>query len=163
MVKNLWWRASSDCIPTRSQLRLKYVDIDATFPLCINDHESISHCLVECPTATASWNRTGIGVNTSVEGTFISWLAALFQTYDKDRLNIIAMTCWALWRVRNDKVWKGKNARVETVCNLAKNTLYRWAKVQDELEVPTNCCISDKRRSVREMEQAIDKGVKSQC
>ncbi|XP_062086518.1 uncharacterized protein LOC133792627 [Humulus lupulus] len=47
------------------------------------------------------------------------------------------MTCWALWRVRNDCVWKGKVARVATVTSLAKNTLDQWTKAQDRFEVPT--------------------------
>ena len=71
-----------------------------------------------------------------MEGTFASWLTSLFQSHEGDQLKVIAMICWALWRVRNDSVWKGKQARVKSVCNLAKNTLYNWTKAQDKLEVP---------------------------
>ena len=51
----------------------------------------------------------GIHVTTSMEGTFASWLESLTQRYDEDCLKRIAMICWALWRARNDKVWKGKH------------------------------------------------------
>ncbi|XP_062094300.1 uncharacterized protein LOC133800357 [Humulus lupulus] len=136
-VKDLLWRASSNCLPTKVHLRLKHVDIDPTCPVCQVSRESINHCLVECPFARASWARTGIGVCTNVEGTFSAWLESLFYTLDDEQRKIVAMTCWALWRVRNDCVWNGKVARVATVTNLAKNTLYQWTKAQDKFEVPT--------------------------
>ena len=135
-VKDLLWRASSNCLPTKVQLRLKFVDIDDACPSCNNERETISHCLVECSIARASWNRLGIQVDTHVEGTFASWLEALIQRYDGEQLQLIAMNCWVLWRVRNDKVWKGKHARTETVCRLATTTLFQWSKAQDRFEVP---------------------------
>ncbi|XP_062085344.1 uncharacterized protein LOC133791431 [Humulus lupulus] len=114
-----------------------HVDIDATCPVCQVSRESINHCLVECPFARASWARTDIGVSTIVDGTFSAWLESLFKIFDEEQRKIIAMTCWALWRVRNDCVWKGKVARVATVTNLAKHTLVQWTKAQDKFEVPT--------------------------
>ena len=110
--------------------------------MCNSDRESIPHCFVECPIARASWNCIGIGVNTHVEGTFASWLAALFQSHDGDQLKVIAMICWALWHVKNDSVWKGKQSRVASVCNLAKCTLYQWTKAQDKLEVSTTAFLT---------------------
>ncbi|XP_062086997.1 uncharacterized protein LOC133793717 [Humulus lupulus] len=142
-VKDLVWRASSDCLPTKVHLRLKHVDIDTTCPVCQVSGESIIHCLVECPFARASWARTGIGVCTSVEGTFSAWLESLFQTFDDEKRKVIAMTCWALWRVRNDCVWKGKVARVATVTSLANNTLDQWTKAQDRFEVPTAAFLTE--------------------
>ncbi|XP_062114086.1 uncharacterized protein LOC133825112 [Humulus lupulus] len=105
--------------------------------MCHSARELTSHCLVECPIARACWDRTGIGVINQVHGTFAEWLETLFQTLDDDQLKIVAMICWALWRVRNDSVWKGKCARVNMVCNLAHSTLVQWTRAQDKFEVPT--------------------------
>ena len=135
-VKDLLWRAATGCLPTKVQLRLRHVDIDVSCSLCNDGRESINHCLVECPFAQDCWARTGIGVGTSVGGTFSAWLEALFERFDGEQRKLIAMTCWALWRMRNDSVWKGKSARASTVLVLAKSSLNQWTKAQDKFEVP---------------------------
>ncbi|XP_062100043.1 uncharacterized protein LOC133805913 [Humulus lupulus] len=47
------------------------------------------------------------------------------------------MTCWAIWKVRNDVVWKGKIPRVATVHHLATSMLEQWTRAQNKVETPT--------------------------
>ena len=116
-VKDLLWRAVTECLPTKVQLHLWHVNIDSICTLCNFGMESINYFLVECPFAHVCWACTGVGVSTTVGGIFSAWLEVLFQRLYGEQRKLIVMTCWALWRVRNDSVWKGKIAMVANVYN----------------------------------------------
>lgn len=45
---------------------------------------------------------------------------------------IFVMTCWAIWRVRNDVIWNGKGASVASVGVSAQNSLIQWQEAQDK-------------------------------
>ena len=69
------------------------------------------------------------------------------------------MTCWALWWVRNDSVWKGKIARVATVYILAKSTSNQWIKARNKFEVPT-CAFLTGKDGAKRWRRPIDGVVK---
>ncbi|KAM6544107.1 hypothetical protein CsatB_008554 [Cannabis sativa] len=141
-VKDLVWRAASNCLPTKSMLRYKRVNIDATCPVCSSSNETILHRLVDCSFARACWVNTGLGVDLDHSGTFTGWIEASFQSFDGDQRKIIAMTCWAIWKARNDCVWKEKTASVAAVTILASSMLEQWSKAQDKTHVPTAAFLS---------------------
>ncbi|XP_060968743.1 uncharacterized protein LOC133036240 [Cannabis sativa] len=118
-------------------LRYRHVNIDTICPVCSSNNETILHRLVECSFARACWVNTGIDVDLEYVGTFTGWIEACFQTFEGDQRKIIAMTCWAIWKARNDCVWKEKSASVATVTVLALSMLEQWSKVQDKDYVPT--------------------------
>lgn len=93
-VKDLLWRATTNCLPTKVQLRTKHVNIDARCPSCQIERETISHCLVECSFAKACWDRTGIGVTNA--GSFAGWLDDMLDGAGDENRKEIAMTCWAI-------------------------------------------------------------------
>uniref|UniRef100_A0A803Q2A7 Reverse transcriptase domain-containing protein n=1 Tax=Cannabis sativa TaxID=3483 RepID=A0A803Q2A7_CANSA len=136
-VKDLLWRTASNCLPTKVQLRFKHVNIDSNYPLCTSNCETILHRLVECPFARSCWERTGIGVSIHVAGTFTGWLESCFRLFDGEQRKIIAMTCCATRKVRNDYVWKKRNVNVASVTLLAKGMLEQWSKAQDKFHVST--------------------------
>lgn len=72
-VKDLLWRAASNCLPTKTQLLSRHVSVDAICPLCQTQKEIISHCLVECTFVRSCWNRLNDKVNTEVTGSFVTW------------------------------------------------------------------------------------------
>lgn len=59
-IKDMVWRSVSNCLPTRAQLRLKYVDISSSCPRCHCAIETISHCLVDCDFAKNCWKMAGL-------------------------------------------------------------------------------------------------------
>ncbi|XP_030477950.1 uncharacterized protein LOC115694989 [Cannabis sativa] len=69
-VKDLLWRAASNCLPTKVQLRHRHVNIDSIFPVCSLDSEIILHHLVECSFARACWVNTRLGVTIDYARTF---------------------------------------------------------------------------------------------
>uniref|UniRef100_A0A803QK33 Reverse transcriptase zinc-binding domain-containing protein n=1 Tax=Cannabis sativa TaxID=3483 RepID=A0A803QK33_CANSA len=59
-IKDLVWRACSNCLPIMVQLRTKHATVTMECPIYHESEESIVHCLVECPAAQSCWNRVGI-------------------------------------------------------------------------------------------------------
>lgn len=87
-IKKLLWQASSKCLPTKTQLQLKHVPVNALCPLCNNDNESICHVLVSCSFARACWNRLS---NCSIpisHGPFHTWLWAIFEKYSGEQRDL---------------------------------------------------------------------------
>lgn len=126
-IKDLLWRAANNCVPTKTQLRSRHVNIDATCPMCKNQRETIPHCFVECSFARACWERTGIGVYNSVSGSFAGWLEEQLRVFEGSNRTEIAMVCWAIWKVRTDLVWNNIGPTVEKVRALAEGMGVREA------------------------------------
>ncbi|XP_060959369.1 uncharacterized protein LOC115700225 [Cannabis sativa] len=62
-VKDLLWRAATNCLPTKSRLRSIYVPIDTICTVCKVTDETIYHFLVDCSFAKACWQQLTAGVN----------------------------------------------------------------------------------------------------
>lgn len=78
----------------------------------------------------------GIGVNTTVSGSFADWLADKLRMYEEKCRKLIAMMCWALRKVRNELVWNKKGSSVDAVIALAHTSLDQWARAQDKSVIP---------------------------
>lgn len=70
--------------------------ISTVCPSCQTQREIILHCLVECSFGRACWERTEVGVDTSVLGSFTDWLNDKLRSFEGDSRNTVAMACWAL-------------------------------------------------------------------
>ena len=69
-------------------------------------------------------------------GSFGGWLAQTFATLSEDWCIRIAMTSWALWKIRNDSVWKNKVARISSVLFVSSSVLDNWRRVQGDQHDP---------------------------
>ena len=61
---------------------------------------------------------------------FAQWLEELFGPCNLDECSLAAMICWGLWLNRNNKVWKGVNGRVQSVLNVAGQSLFLWQQAR---------------------------------
>lgn len=95
-VKDLLWRAASNCLPTKTQLRSRHVNVEANCLWCQYERESIAHCLVQCSFARSCWHQVDAVIDINVVGSFAAWLADLLRHSDNEKGKVIAMTCWAL-------------------------------------------------------------------
>ncbi|XP_060964189.1 uncharacterized protein LOC133033466 [Cannabis sativa] len=143
-VKDLVWRAASDCLPTKTRLRSKHVQVDHSCPRCVLHAETPYHCLVECPFANSCWELAGLRKTTPAVTSFAGWLEAMFLQLDKDQLADVAVLCWAVWKTRNDLVWSDTVTTAAAVVFLAKNTLSNWCNAQDRMLVPTAAYLTGK-------------------
>ncbi|KAM6574738.1 hypothetical protein CsatA_023065 [Cannabis sativa] len=67
-VKDLLWQAATNCLPTKTRLRSRYVPVDVVFPVCKDTDETIYHSLVDCSFAKGCWQRLATGVNLTAVG-----------------------------------------------------------------------------------------------
>lgn len=64
--KDLILRAVTGCLPTRSQLRSKHVQVQGECLVWHNELETIYHVFVECPFAVMCWTAVAVAVAVSV-------------------------------------------------------------------------------------------------
>ncbi|KAM6563055.1 hypothetical protein CsatB_023053 [Cannabis sativa] len=124
-------------------LRSRHVPVDAVFPVCKETDETIYHSLVDCSFAKACWQQLVAGVNLTVVGSFANWFASVLQQVDEEKRRLVAMTCRAIWRHRNELVWSKKIPTVESVVHLAKVLLTDWTRAQDTTMIPTGAFLTD--------------------
>ncbi|XP_060969711.1 uncharacterized protein LOC115713599 [Cannabis sativa] len=131
-VKDLLWRAATNCLPTESRLRSKHVPIDTICPVCKVTDEIIYHCLVDCSFSKACWQQLAASVNLTAVGSFANWFATVLQQADKEKRRLIAMTSQALlayWTQTLDSKFNPTDAFLtvvdgaETWAKPAENTL----------------------------------------
>lgn len=125
-VKDLLWRAASNCLPTKTQLRSRRVNVDAICPMCQSHRETISQCMVECSFARSCWYQFDAGICTDVTGTFANWLEGKLKDSDGGKRQRLAMICWALWKARNELVWNNKGPKIDVVMALVYTSLENW-------------------------------------
>ncbi|KAM6582170.1 hypothetical protein CsatB_009172 [Cannabis sativa] len=142
-VKDLLWRAVTNCLPTKSTLCSIHVHVDTICPVCNVTDETIYHCLVDCSSVKACWQQLAAGVNLTAVGSFANWFATVLQQADGEKRSLIAMTCWAIWKHRNELVWSDKSPTVVSVAHLAQALLADWTRAQDSTFNPTAAFLTD--------------------
>uniref|UniRef100_A0A803PF19 Reverse transcriptase domain-containing protein n=1 Tax=Cannabis sativa TaxID=3483 RepID=A0A803PF19_CANSA len=130
-IKNLMWRAGSNCLPTLSQLASKFFPVNTKCPLCDEVEETISHILLTCRIIKQVWERVGIGtLGVSAGSSFLDWCVADFSFLTAEKQHLAAALCWAIWGARNDVVWQKKSINVSAIVVSAKSYLDQWQHAQ---------------------------------
>ncbi|XP_062100971.1 uncharacterized protein LOC133806889 [Humulus lupulus] len=129
-VKNLLWRAVSGCLPTNMKLRSKHVHVLTLFPQCNQGPETIIHNLVNCTFVQACWLKAEMAGVGTADGSLVGCLQSVFVRMNKEEVELIAVLCWKVWKVRNEVVWWKKGRSVEEVVLLARISLDQWQKAQ---------------------------------
>ncbi|XP_062102834.1 uncharacterized protein LOC133812999 [Humulus lupulus] len=135
-VKDLVWRASTGCLPTNSQLHSRYVGVDPLCPLCQSDRETITHALVGCSRVWQCWVSLGFRLVRPASETFTSWLKISVAGLNDDQRAQAFMLCWAVWRRRNDYVWRNRRGTNHGVFLTADSSLLAWVQAQDREIAP---------------------------
>ena len=101
-VKHFLWRAVSNCLPTKDLLRRRKVDVNLVCPMCQNSAETVLHILVECSFASAC-NQLVLDQAIQEEfHTFADWLHLVFEQCRSEKIRVLVMVCWMIWKSRND-------------------------------------------------------------
>lgn len=62
--KHFLWRAVSGCLPPKSRLQQKHVNIKVLYPICNQEIESVAHVLLNSSFANECWRSMGISIGT---------------------------------------------------------------------------------------------------
>ncbi|KAJ0603774.1 putative reverse transcriptase zinc-binding domain-containing protein [Helianthus annuus] len=105
------WRTEMERIPTKIVLRSRNIDMpDVTCVLCDVEDEDVMHLF------------TGCGFSFGV------WSAVANKRGKRTVKGIVMITCWAIWRARNAKVFQAKEPKVTEVVYSIKSWSYLWLK-----------------------------------
>ncbi|XP_017979793.1 PREDICTED: uncharacterized protein LOC18594299 [Theobroma cacao] len=126
------WKTLNGILPTRQALIYRSIIFESNCPSCDNELETDFHCLCCCPLARAVWHFSKWGF-TNIEVLFSSvqdWIFYIFQMLENEEISKIGCILWALWKVRNLKIFQGKSYEPLQVIELAGNLLEQYRLVK---------------------------------
>ncbi|PWA34830.1 RNA-directed DNA polymerase, eukaryota, Reverse transcriptase zinc-binding domain protein [Artemisia annua] len=130
------WRLEMDRLPTRLALQRRHILLPNTScSLCEVADESCGHIFVSCGFAVEVWRR----IKTWCKLSFgrIMDIEDLLTFYrhvqgpkwaNKIIKGIVMTTCWAIWIVRNKKVFENSAPKVADVVASVKSLSFLWLK-----------------------------------
>lgn len=131
-VKHLMWRAATGCLPSKTQLHQKHVNVNVFCPLCNQDPETIDHVLLKCSFASECWSYMRGSSSSGDYGSFSDWFASEYSSWDTDSRRSGAMLCWSIWKCMNDLIWNQRSLEVVEVVASSKVALNQWQSAQDK-------------------------------
>ncbi|CAN1774517.1 Putative ribonuclease H protein At1g65750 [Linum perenne] len=102
------WVEINNQLLTNVERHRRHITNNAECGMCIGSSELIDHILRRCPLARKTWIRT---FSISEADTFFSLAVEdWWKTYlsDKKVSLIFGLTCWLLWKSRNERIFNGK-------------------------------------------------------
>lgn len=102
-VKHFCWRALNDFIPTKVNLHRRGIQTERLCPRCEANLETTDHILVRCSKAQEIWNITFAHdlLKQDFNQSFVDRWFAISSSLSPEDLQMIAVTCWAIWSDRN--------------------------------------------------------------
>uniref|UniRef100_A0A803QIS9 Reverse transcriptase zinc-binding domain-containing protein n=1 Tax=Cannabis sativa TaxID=3483 RepID=A0A803QIS9_CANSA len=95
-VKDLLWRALSQCLPTRINLKEKHVNVVKVCPLCDIFAKFVEHCFIKCWFAEGVWKVAGFVVVGWNFDSICDWFKAQAIAFDLDKFGRVVMLCRAI-------------------------------------------------------------------
>nr|XP_017251819.1 PREDICTED: uncharacterized protein LOC108222412 isoform X2 [Daucus carota subsp. sativus] len=92
-IKNLVWRAASECLPTKDHLQMKRVHVNIVCPICNSEAETTRHIMVDCSFARACWQSIGVALEINDIAMFKDWLAKVLDSCNKADGAMVLMLC----------------------------------------------------------------------
>ncbi|PWA81382.1 reverse transcriptase domain, Reverse transcriptase zinc-binding domain protein [Artemisia annua] len=128
------WRANMDRIPTMTALRRRNIVVgDGFCTLCGEAEETTDHIFTACSVASGVWG--GISSWCKIPPLFMFSFKDVFQLINhldgsKTRKEVIygllILTCWCLWKARNDKIFNNREANVVHIVSDVKVLGFLW-------------------------------------
>lgn len=130
------WRAFLDRLPTKMALVHRNMVIDNIFcPWCEAYEESIEHLITGCVVAHGVWDKISLWCR--IPRAIVFHVKDVVLLHDQDRGSatrkavlhgIVVITCWRLWKARNEKVFNGVDPNVVTLVADIKALGFLWYK-----------------------------------
>lgn len=137
-VQFFLWTLAWDRISTMDMLRRKAFFLTSVCALCYQDAESSSHLFIHCPFSWEVWcgMASDFGVPflspldlSTLSAPLLSWRLQAFSALGKRIWKLVlAAVCWALWRERNNWVFRGHAEPAFQVYRHSKELILFWAR-----------------------------------
>ncbi|GAU49043.1 hypothetical protein TSUD_237000 [Trifolium subterraneum] len=133
-AKHLLWRICKGCLPTRTRLNERCVQVPLVCPICENDEESDWHFLFECENSKQAWQAAGIDLFTPSYllrfNSITTCILDFCRSNDKNVVGKAAMTVWVLWNNRNNWVFNHTKEQGQHLGGKATSMWSDWKFVQ---------------------------------
>ncbi|KAJ0599091.1 putative RNA-directed DNA polymerase [Helianthus annuus] len=134
------WRAEMERLPTRLELAKRNIQVaDISCPLCATGDETAAHLFTACCFAAEVWSKVSrwCKVPYLVAFSFKDIIQAHLHCglKGKEQLmyqGIVIVTCWLIWKARNELVFSGKPPKAEDVFCSIKSVSYLWFKYRSK-------------------------------
>ncbi|MFS7920854.1 putative NmrA-like domain, reverse transcriptase zinc-binding domain-containing protein [Helianthus anomalus] len=128
------WRAELNSIPTSLALRNRNIPIDdVSCPLCHFGDESVDHLFSSCWVASSIWQYISSWCKIPLFFVFsfkdILDMHISVKVSDQWRAaiqGILIISCWSLWRARNDLKFSGKPVSIDKIISEIKALSFLW-------------------------------------
>lgn len=108
-VRHFMWRALGESLPTRSNLKYRYVLVDGTCNLCEDHPEDAMHCLWMCDHVKCIWlsDPTFNFPKARRFNSFCDLVSFVLSEVTSSTAALFAMVAWCIW-VRRNKLREGQ-------------------------------------------------------
>ncbi|XP_076918146.1 uncharacterized protein LOC143578444 [Bidens hawaiensis] len=137
------WRTLLDRIPTKVALRRRNILVgDCKCVLCGEVEETAEHVFTVCRFADGVWN--GIARWCHIPPIFLFSINDIQTIVDqsgssnrkKELLHgILVLTCWRIWKARNEKVFTKNNTKITEIISDVKSMGFLWYKSRGKCDV----------------------------
>ncbi|PWA93854.1 reverse transcriptase zinc-binding domain-containing protein [Artemisia annua] len=130
------WRAINERIPTKMALAKRNIYTDnTTCPLCEEGEETAAYLFTGCGYSCGLWQMIARWCGIPPIFAFDARdLVDIFNScgcppaYKEAIQGIIIITCWRLWKARNELVFKGKEVKISEIISDVKSIGFLWYK-----------------------------------
>ncbi|KAF5754404.1 putative reverse transcriptase zinc-binding domain-containing protein [Helianthus annuus] len=135
------WRAIEEKIASAVALRNRGINsLDTVCKTCGAAEESAAHILLRCNFAERTWELVTNWLKipmVNVEGSLTDLLVETSEVQRSKGVRkaiyaVIIQTIWILWKTRNEKVFKGRQGKVQTVIEEIKEASYLGVKLRSK-------------------------------
>lgn len=123
-LKVFLWRAVHGALPVKAVLAARINHIDPICQLCRREPETVMHCLFLCDFARGAWLASNLGLRSdTLQGDFKEIIRGMaLQLHENDLCSFVCML-WAIWRSRNEAVYREEIQSLPSCLAMHKATL----------------------------------------
>ncbi|XP_021989893.1 uncharacterized protein LOC110886407 [Helianthus annuus] len=130
------WRGNLDRLPTRTNLRSRNVEITSVLcPFCDDFEETVDHLFTACSVAMRVWAAFSVWCN--IPPLFFFEFKDILDIHkvikrgkkaDKIIYGLGIITCWCIWKGRNDVVFNQIKRSSQDIIGEIKSRGFSWVK-----------------------------------
>ncbi|KAL2244387.1 UNVERIFIED_CONTAM: hypothetical protein Sindi_2706900 [Sesamum indicum] len=106
-----WFDQLRDALPTTTNLCRRWVSVAESCSGCSAEQEDVHHVLLSCGFARLVWAISGLpwGVIECWTNSVEDWLRDVYRVLRGPEFDYFLSLCWALWWMRNKRIFEGLN------------------------------------------------------
>ncbi|KAL9233000.1 hypothetical protein vseg_008046 [Gypsophila vaccaria] len=132
-IKSFFWQLCREALPTKARIARRLGQGPSICPLCLLEDETDIHLFRDCTWTRRVWNEMEMNeAGPRGNGELRDWLTEVWTTMQEEERARFMISCWAVWRARNEHVFESTELRVDLVTCRIRGLLEELAKVKTQ-------------------------------